>query len=246
MNKKGKIVIVLAILAIIVIGICYFISLNTVYFGNDTRAIILGKKIVKTYNNSKITLRNVYFYKDGKKSNVYLKSEKYDNGYSYYAITKYNKRIKTNDLLASGKLLKLDVVSPSNVNTYINDASLNETNELLDLKLESDNVIEYKNVTFDIDNDSNDENVVYIKYRMDTVITTKIFINDDNVTDILEFENDFTDMENMSNQIYYLTDVVDLNGDKKYEIIVARIDGNSQPTFYDIYSYENGSIKEIK
>ena len=47
MNKKGKIVIVLAIITIIVIGFCYYVSLNTVYLGNNTRAIVLGKKIIK-------------------------------------------------------------------------------------------------------------------------------------------------------------------------------------------------------
>ena len=246
MNKKGKIVIVLAIITIIVIGFCYYVSLNTVYLGNNTRAIVLGKKIIKIKNNNKIVLRKVNYYKDGKRFDGYLKSTKDDNGYSYYAVSKYNKKVNTNDLLASGKMLKMNIVSSSNINTSLNDSTLSTINELLDLKLGSDNILEYKSITYDIDNDSSDENVVFVKYRVDTTITVKIFINDDSVIDILEFENDFTNISSSSNKVYYLTSVADINNDKNFEIIVARIDGDSQPTYYDIYSYENGNIKEIK
>ncbi|MBR4830418.1 MAG: hypothetical protein IKZ96_01450 [Bacilli bacterium] len=244
MNKKGKIVILLVVILIIVIALNYFISSNTVYLGNNTKVLVIGNKIIKLKNNRKILLNKVSIYKDGKKFDGYLKSEKYDMGYSYYAVSKYNKKFNSNDLVASGKMVKMNAVSSSNIETSFN---VSEINSLLELKLENDNVIDYKKVTFDIDNDSNNEEIVFIKYIVDNIGTTKAFVVDnEDITDIVEFEYDYTDMVNIKNDVHYLSDVIDLNNDKKYEIILARIDGDSQPTYYDIYSYENGNIKEIK
>lgn len=244
MNKKGKIVILLIVITIIVIALSYFVSLNTVYLGSNTKVIVIGNKIIKIKNNRRIVLNKVNIYKDGKLFDGYLKSDKDDLGNSYYAVSKYNKKFNTNDLVVSGKMIKLNIVSPANIENSFN---VSEINSLLELKLEEDNVIDYKKVTFDIDNDSSEEDVIFIIYRVENTRTTKAFVIDnEDITDIAEFEYDYTDMINSTNDVHYLSDVIDLNGDGKYEIILARIDGDSQPTYYDIYSYENGNVKEIK
>lgn len=247
MNKKGRIIILLLILVVIVVAVKTFISLNTIYFGSNTKAIVVGNKIIKRNNYRKVLLKRVNYYKGGKKFKGYLKSTKDDIGYSYYVVSSNNKKNVIKDLVAAGSMVKLDFVSSSNYETSIDETNLKKINDVLDLSLETKNVVEYKNISFDIDNDETKENVIYIRYLVGNIRTTKIFVIDnDDAIDLVELEFDYSDIANSSNKVYYISDVVDINNDGKYEIIIGRIDGDSQPTYYDIYSYENGSIKEIK
>lgn len=247
MNKKGRIVIIFIIITIIVIALSYFINSNTVYFGSNTRALVVGKKIIKRYSNKNILLKKVNYYKDGKVFSGYLKSNKDDTGYDYYLVSKYNKKRNVDDILAAGSMIKINVISSDNIETFISEASLNQINQLLEINITTGDIVDYKKYTYDIDNDSSSEDVVFINYFIENVRTTKLFvIDDEDLQEIKEFEYDFADPVNSSNEIYYLSNVVDINKDGIYEIVVARIDGDSQPTFYDIYQYSNGTIKEIK
>ena len=247
MNKKGKIIIVALIVSIIAIIFNYFISLNTIYFGSNTKAFIFGKKIIKLNINPKVVLKKVNYYNKQKAFKGYLKSDKDDNGYSYYIVTEHNKIVDTNDLIATGSMVKVNIVSSQDISVSINNLKLEEINKLFEINLVMENVIEYKNIMTDIDNDQTSEEVVYIKYLYNDVKTTKIFVLDDNeIYNIQELEVDYSDLANSSSQVYYLSNVIDINNDNIYEIIVGRIDGDSKPTYYDIYDYNNGIVKEIK
>ena len=118
-----------------------------------------------------------------------------------------------------------------------------EINQLLDTNISIDSIQNYRMISKDIDNDSSKESIFYISYIDDDSISTNIFVVDNSeVTNIIDSSVSFDDL----GKSYSLVGVIDFNKDKNYEVIVSRVDGDSQPMYYDIYRYENNSIKEIK
>ena len=244
MNKK-RVLIILLVLTIMIIAFKSYISLNTIYFGNFSKAIVIGKKVIKKDENRRIILKKVNAYKDDKIIDGYIKSEKVDIGYNYYLESNKNKKIDMKELIASGTMIKLDIPSSSNVDVLKNENTISKINNLLDLNLDDSELFDYKKITFDIDNDSEDEEVIYVNYLEDNYSKTNIFINDNSIIKVFEYKRDITN-KIASYKTFKLSNIIDLNNDKNYEIIISRVDSDSQPPYYDIYSYKNGKVKEIK
>ena len=245
MNKKSlKPIIVLVIITILVFILRLFINLYTVYIGNNARVITIGSKIIKINNNNKILLRRAKIYKNGNKINGYIKSSKGDMENEYYLVSLNNKKINVNPLIASGSLAKIKVITKTD-NT-INESAIIELNDQLDLELKKENIVTYKKIILDIDNDGTDEKVIYVSYSINDVSYDKALIIDDSTYELVDYEFSLEDLKEKPQKFYSLVGLIDLNNDNKYEIIVSRIDGNSQPQYYEIYSYNDGKIKEIK
>ena len=247
MNKKSvKIVMFLVIITVVIIILQLFISMNTVYIGNNTRVISIGSKIYKYNKNKKIILKKIKVYKDGRTVKGFLKSTKADNEIEYHLVSSSNKKIDMKTVIASGQMVKLSVVDRTKDINTINDTLLNELNDMLDTELKIENVSRYNKITYDIDNDSIDEQVLYVSYLKDNISVDRIFIYDDNLIDVVDYEFDYKDVMNLSQKAYDFVGLIDFNNDNKYEVVVSRVDGDSHPAYYDIYSYENGIVKEIK
>ena len=238
---KKRIIIPLLIFIIIVI-IVTFINSKTIYLGNQTRVYSFGNKLIKRNRNNKVILKKINVYKNGNILKGYLKSAKVSNEYDYYAVSKSNNKYDLDDLIVSGTLTKIDVVL-CDKSLKINDSTLLEINQLLDTNISIDSIQNYRMISKDIDNDSSKESIFYISYIDDDSISTNIFVVDNSeVTNIIDSSVSFDDL----GKSYSLVGVIDFNKDKNYEVIVSRVDGDSQPMYYDIYRYENNSIKEIK
>lgn len=245
MNRKIRIIYFLTVLVLIIILFQLFIQSRTIYLGNDTKIFNLNNIYIKLNHNSNIKIRNVYTYKNGKRLNGYLKSTKVDNIYEYNVVSKNNRIIQSDDLIASGKLIKLDVVSNKYSKTEINESLLQEFNELTDNELSINNIIRYKKITYDIDNDSSDESIIFVTYLSNGSLNNKAFINDDNVIDIINDEYDIEKQDNLETN-YRLVGLIDFNKDKKYETVVSTSKGDDSPTYYNVYRYVDGTVKEIK
>ncbi|MBR4350967.1 MAG: hypothetical protein IKP98_01950 [Bacilli bacterium] len=241
---KKKIVIPILIVCIIVILSILFLNTKIVYLGSHNKVITFGNKIFNYKSNKRILLRKAYIYKDGKALKGYIKSNKNGKTNEYYAVSKYNKMINVNNFIASGILKKLNIINIDD-DIEIDSNKLKEYNELLDTNIELDNVYNYKEILFDIDNDSSEEKVIYIVYNENDSIFTSIIVDDNgNAFEIVYYEDNMD--SDIQNKIYYLVNLIDFNNDKKYEVVVSVCDGDSQPTYYSIYKYDNGKVKEIK
>lgn len=249
MNKKYiKIIVTLIVLLVLVICLRFYVNSNTVYIGSYTKLITIGKKIFKFNNNSSIKLRRVNIYKGNRVVKGYLKSSKGDNENQYYYVSLNNKIISDYNYVSSGTMLDLDVVVPEKKykTTNLDTSTIEEINSYLDTKISKENISDYNIVEYDIDNDSQKEKVVFISYRINSSFSKKCFVVDnEDITTVLDKEYDLTE-ETTHVETFSLTALVDFNKDKKYEIVVLRCAGDDSPTYYDIYSYENGNIKEIK
>lgn len=246
MNKKSwNIIIILVIVTIIVIALHFLISLKTFYLGNYTKVITIGSKIIKVNSNTAIKLRKVKYYRNGNISKGFLKSYYVDGENEYYIASLNNKSLDIMDLVASGSLAKMDIVPPKNIDEDLTASSLKDINSFLGKTLSSDDIFDYKKITYDIDNDSKNEDVIYLSYMENNSLKKVAFISDEVNTEIINKE---TDLENevSEDEIYSLVDLIDFNGDSVYEIVISRCAGDDSPTYYDIYSYDNGIIKEIK
>lgn len=244
MGKKRICIFLLLILVLIII-VFEVISFNTIYLGSNTRIIVIGGKIIKKYGNKKIVLKKVNYYKNGEKNKGYIKSKEYENGNYYYIVSKDNKTIDLDNLIAAGLMIKLKTPSSSVINTNKEEIDIDELNDDLNLDLSIEDVNYYKNITYDIDNDKSKEEIIYVSYVMDNYLKISIFIRDDNgIINVFEYGKDR--YSNEPQKAFMLSNIVDLNNDGNYEIIVSRVDKDSQPAYYDIYSYKNGKIKEIK
>lgn len=247
MNKKSvKIFWVLLIITILVFVIQFIISSNTVYIGNNTRVLSIGSKIIKYNRNNSIILRKVNVYKGNRISKGYLKSTKADNENEYYLTSINNRNINVKTIVASGSMLKLSVIDPIDELNTITESKIHELNSILDVDLKTENIVKYKRIKYDIDNDSDDEEVLYISYVLNNISSDRIIIKDNSIVKVVEYDFDYKDLQDKPQKAYGLVNIIDFNKDDIYEIVVSRVDGDSQPTYYDIYSYENGSIKKIK
>ena len=240
---KKRIVPIL-IICIVIILLITVLNGRLIYLGNNTKVLVFGSKIIKFNYNPKIVLRSVNIYKDNNKTiNGYIKSTKHDKEYNYYLVSRNNKEINTDDLIASGLLNKLSVYTKVESST-IDQSSLDMINNLLEKNINTDDIYNYKKITYDIDNDSNKEDIIALVFNDNGSFANRIFINDNNLVNVIDYNVSFSDEKNIKS--YGLVGLVDFNKDDIYEIVVSRVDGDSQPAYYDIFSYDNGSIKEIK
>jgi hypothetical protein len=242
---KKRIIFLLAIVVLVVAILITFVDMKTIYLGSNTKAFVFGNKIIKINRNNKIILKSVYVYNKERRINGYLKSTKEGKNYGYYAVTSNNKIINPDNLIASGKLNKIKVVEFKNKGEDISSSSLNEVNSLLEKSIKKESVMDYKDIEYDIDNDSRLEKIYSITYVENGALINSIFINDnDNVIDIVNYEIDFDDVETAN--LYTITNLIDFNNDDNYEIVLSKVKGDDSPKYYDIYSYIDGSVKEIK
>lgn len=245
MNKKSiKIVFILIIIIIITFVFQMIINAHTVYIGDYTKIIVFGKSIFKYNRNNRIILRKVKIYDNENIKNGFLKTEE-SVWNSYYAIFSNNKRVDTNRLLVSGASINLDIVSSKNIEETKTESLLIEINHLLDKNLSLDSILDYQKFIYDIDNDNEKESVIYVTYQENSTISTEIFINDNKKIKVKSNEIDYEVIngEGLSISLYGL---IDFDGDKNYEIVISTCDGDSAPTYYEIYEYKAGNIKEIK
>ena len=241
---KKKSIIISLIICILVIIIVSFINMKIIYLGSYTKVLSFGNTIFKFNNNNSILLRNAKIYKNGNIINGYIKSSKSGDSSDYYIASKNNRIIDFDYLIASGVLTNIDVIQNNNV-IDIDNNSLSIINNLLNENINIDNVYNYNRISCDIDNDSIEEDIISIIYYENDSIKTNIFINKNNsITNIINNEYSYEE-ESISN-IYNFVGLIDFNKDKKYEIIISNRSGDSQPTYFDIYRYENDNIKEIK
>ena len=247
MNKKiWNIFWILLIITIIIMFLYFIIGMNTVFIGNNTRVLSIGSKIYKFRINNKILLKKVNVYKNNKVIDGFLKTRELDNENEYYLVSHNNKNIDVNDLIASGKMVMLNVIPSKNELNYINDSSLQEINDYFDTNLKPENVTAYKNLIYDIDNDSTNEQVIFISYVLNNISSDKIIIKDNNITNIVDYNYDYKYVRSKPQKVFDFVGIIDFNKDEKYEIVISRINGDSQPKYYDIYSYNNGNVKKIK
>lgn len=238
MRKRIIIPLFICLIIIVVISV---INMKTTYLGAYTKVISFGNISFKYNSNRRVLLKKVNIYKNGNKIKGFIKSQKSNNGYDYYAISRTNNKIDLDYLVASGTLLDLKVINSNNVE--IDNQSLVVINNMLGTNLLLDNVFNYSVISYDIDNDITEEEVAFVTYLEEDTIVTRIFIYDDNsVINIINEEKEL-DEEGTS---YNLASIIDFNKDNKYEIVISKVDGDSQPTYYNIYRYNNGTIKEIK
>lgn len=237
---KKRIVLPLFIFVIIIVLIST-INMKTVYLGSYTKVISFGNITFKYNSNKKVILKKVNIYKNGNKTKGYIKSQKSNNGKEYYAVSNSNNKLDLDYLLASGSLAKIDVIDYES--SEINNESLVRINGLLGTSLLLDNILNYGVISFDIDNDITSEEVYYVAYYENDMIVTRIFIADDN--QVINIVNEETNLDDNGTS-YNLTCLIDFNKDKIYDVVVSKVDGDSQPTYYNIYRYTDGQIKEIK
>lgn len=241
---KKKVVILFAVICILIIIISFVINSNIVYLGNHTKVLSFGNILFKYNLNNNIVLRKVNIYKTSNVLKGYIKTEKYNSENRYYAVSVNNKTIKLNDFIASGILKKVDIINTGKA-SEIDSNKVSKLNDLLEKELTIDNVYGYKEISYDIDNDNDEEDIIYTTYMENGSLVTNIFLYENgNVTNIINYENDLEAENNCKN--YDLVCVINFNKDNNYEIVISVNDGDSQPTYYNIYKLENGNIKEIK
>ena len=247
MNKKSWNMLLFVLIVTVAIIFLHFIIIGrTVYLGNNTKVISIGSKIFKYNKNKKVLLKKVNVYRNNELIDGYLKSRNLDNEKELYLVSSDNKNIDIKDLIASGKLIKIDVKLPSNESDSIDESSIKEINDIFDIDLKSENVSIYKKIVHDIDNDSIDEQIIFISFVLNDISSDKIIIKDNNIIKIIDYDYDYENLMKEPQKVYDLVGIIDFNNDKNYEVVVSRINGDSQPTYYDIYSYENGKVSEIK
>lgn len=242
---KKRIVVFLLVVCVIIIVLFEFVNSRTIYIGSNTRIISFGPKIYKFNSNKKVLLKKVNVYRDGKQVKGFLKSSKEEGKYGYYVVNSNNKTMNVDPLIASGSFAKLNVVSSKYYDNNYNEDIINRISELLEKEISFNSVMNYKRISFDIDNDSVEEEIYLILYNENESFVTNIFVyKNENVISIIDSEIDYTEADSIES--YSLAGLIDFNNDKMYEIVLSKSTGDDTPTVYDIYTFSNDTVKKIK
>ena len=243
--KKLMIVLIILYLAISVIFTFIFNNKKIVYIGDYTKIYINDNKILKKNTN---TLSNieVKYYFNGQLKNGYLFSEKldYDNTNYLKVVSENNEKIQFNDgLIAMTKDVNIDIIEPKQSNVSSDEID-NIKNYLVKNNMNYDLKELYK-YSFDIDKNGIIDEIYSSNLHVDEEHNLFVILiktnNDIQTIDSSLFESGAPNSRKIS-----LFKFIKFDDNQKYNIIIKEDNGDDQPTYYNVYSYDNGKLNQIK
>ena len=246
--KKQFIILALFILIYVILSTIFdllYRSNKIVYIGDYTK-VYIKDDVIQVNNTNTDTNIEVKYYFNKEFKNGYLFSEKLDYNNTNYlkVISEDSKKVEFNDSL---------IAMTKNVSVNIKDieeskATNDEINSLKNFYKTNNMDYELKELykcIFDVDNDGVDDEVYSgISYVDEEHYLYSILIK--SMDSIKLIDSSLYEIEAPSSKKISLFKFIDFNNDNKYEIVVKEDNGDDQPTYFNIYSYNNGEIDKIK
>ena len=251
MKKKVKYILVFLLVIIYAFVIVYHYSNNENYiiFGKDTTIYYKDNKIknIKYNKNKNISSSYEKFqtYVDGKFIDTYIEFKKGSDGWYQVYDTEYNKIYPYPLIAYNGDM---------NLNLY--DKTLTEQSDsdkkIILSYLKDNNLSEeyntFKKISYDIDNDGSVENIYYINYYGTNVNSYCAIFLQKNSTIVPIILNEFSSDEMLNVEQVDLINLIDIDFDNKYEIVISENKGDDSPIYYYFYKYDdlNNTVTKLK
>lgn len=252
---KNVLIIVLFVIFLVLFGLILLNrTTNIVYIGNYTKVKIKNDKITIINKNSKVNLTKAKIYFNRDFVDGYIKSNKanIDNKANIYDV--YNE--SGNSLRPAGDIIaytgknKIKIANINVVTLELKDdldlisgflASDNGNGIELDFSIEYK---DYKRVAYDIDKDGDKEYIYSLEVLEGGSETyTYVFLVDDGEIQVINSMKGESNNVKLKKVSFF--NLIDFDGDDKYEIVLRVKDGDYGYNKYRIYSYDS-QIKEIK
>lgn len=256
MKDRKNILIIVLFIVLVILTIFVYIkkSKSTIYLGYYTKVTIKDNKINVVKKNSKLNLTKAKIYFNDDFVDGYLKSSKskQSNGVTLY--NAYNEEGTilrfTNDLIAYTGKSSIKIANANILNKPINkDLSIitdflngeNGNGISLDYSYDYE---DYKKIIYDFDNDGENETI----YSLDiiegsTTEYTYVFLVDGEKIELIDSKKGEITKPDLKKISFF--NLIDFNGDGKYEIVLKLSTGDYGYNYYKIYSYDN-KVKEIE
>ena len=233
--------------------ILYFVIILLFDFLDNTSKIVYIGDYTRVFVDNGIRVTNDGENCFNKKVKYYFNSNDYygymtsvgkigTNDYHLEVINNNGKIVKFNeDLIAYTPNLDIKLEKPEDMILTSEDFKI-LTKFLNDNNYDSNIVSSYKN-RIDLDNDGNLEEVYSICVG-DNYNSLIIFKSEDTITLIDSIISD-SDIDNSERDIM-LYAFIDFDSDDKYEIVIREDNGDNQPNYYNIYTYDGNTITRVE
>jgi|GEM_PF-2357180 len=252
-DRRNLIVAVLLVLFVILSFVIYIFNNNkgTVYIGDVTKLEIKKGKIAINKKQKKLNLTQAKIYFNGSFINGYLKSDKGDINNKAILYEAYNEdgvilRF-TDDLLAYTGNVNIKVADINMLDIMADDDSTIVFDFFKSIgggDNHSVDILDYKKIVYDLDNDGKLEYIYSVDILEEgTTDTSFVFICDGNEKKLINKKTGEIDNVDLKKVSFF--NLIDLNEDNKYEIVIRVKNGEYGSNSYKIYNYD-GNLKEIK
>ena len=242
---KKIICLLLLIISFIVLSFINSRNEKVLFLGSSTK-IKFNNKIEIINDNYDFNSKKAKIYYEGSFIDGYIYSEKSKEGsnylYSFVDETK-NILISTDGLIAYTGNIKIDVAKHSEYNIL----SSNERESIKKFLEDNDitsNITNSRCVEYDIDGDSKNEIIYSITVVSPNDFYTIVLLKDDDEIKLVSMENG--NIEHPDIKKIRFSRLIDIDEDKKYEIILKLSSGDDSLTKYKVFKYDGNDISEIK
>lgn len=245
--KKKIINIVFLVILYFVISIILIIIDNNkkiVYIGNYTKVYVSKNGIKVKNQNEEINNKKINLFFENEFKKAYLSSGDADFYLAYFAYdTKGNKYNTYEDIIATTRNIDINIESPESLKC--SDSEIELLSKKLNLEKNNIELNTLKKYNIDLDNDNNREVIYSISYKISDYNYKNYFVIRKN-----DFFNTFTsykvDRSIPTIKSKSLFKFIDFDKDGVYEVVLSTDNGDDGPSRYEIYSYKNSELKNIK
>lgn len=244
--KKRLIIIIVLCLLLVIVSVYNLIKEESIlYLGYSTKVYVNKDdiKIVDTKND--FYTKKIKLFMDDSFVDGFLQVDKEKNINNYKVYNK-DKELILNIPFFMAYTGNIKI----NVPKYRTQSSPNDKDKANLYYVMNDNnikgdIINYKKITCDLNDDNVDENIIYSLIKSDEYIYSLLYAYSDidyNYIDLVISKTEDYDNTRIEN----FETIIDINDDKKYEIVISDYRGNNSAITYRLFGYKNDSFYEIK
>ncbi len=247
--KKNNIVLIVSLILIYIIINIYVVFIkkeNVVYLGDSTKVYVKKNELIKIKDNSLMNIKKakIYFNKEFVDGYIRTTSNEIVDFNTRDAFTKDKKMLfPSKGLLAYTGNLSIHVGEPS-----VYDILGNSEKEKL-LKIAKENgaegdIIDSNKVVFDINNDKEFETIYSFTITNNEKLYSFVILENDDDNEIIESTSSKLQSAKIRKCKFHR--FIDFNDDNNYEINILCENGDDTLSDFDIYTYNNGTVVEVK
>lgn len=222
----------------------FIFNKTEIYLGDYTKVNIKNNNIIIKNNNESISNKEIYYYNDTKFVKGYLYSESINNKKIYTVINDEKQKIKfLNDKIIATKKLNIKIYNPDF--TTINSIESEEILKYLSKKSKFETVISIQKYEYDFNKDGVDEVLYAAVVNLNSDEYCTYILNEINDSfEIIDSAITNNTLPNKKRIVIYK--YIDFDNDDNYELVIKENNGDDSPTYYNVYTYENGIFNKIE
>lgn len=246
MKKRITIILLLIVTFILISFIFSIIKKTELFIGGTTKITINNNNIKIGENKKSFSPRKAKILFNNGFIDGYISSEYIEDG-STYVLKLYDKSfnqiVLSSSIFAYTGNIKITIPKYETTN-YYTKIEKDYINGILNENNLSGPIDKYTKILVDIDKDNNYEELYSISTSNETNINSIVFIkNDDNYEIIDSKKGELAKAPSIESVDF--SNIIDINDDGIYEIVLINSFGDDSPSEYNIYTYKNGEIEKV-